>query len=48
MEKKSVYTDQASEPVGAYRQAVQYKDLLFVSGQIALNPILGSLEIAAI
>jgi 2-iminobutanoate/2-iminopropanoate deaminase len=31
-------TDQAAQPVAAYSQAVQAGDLLFVSGQIPLNP----------
>ena len=36
--KKIITTDNAPAAIGPYSQAVQYGDLLFVSGQIALNP----------
>ena len=41
--KKIISTDKAPAAIGPYSQAVQYGDLLFVSGQIALNPETGEL-----
>ena len=38
MEKKIIQTDQAPAPIGPYSQAVMAGNLLFVSGQIALDP----------
>ena len=38
MEKKIIKTDKAPAPIGPYSQAVWAGDLLFISGQIALNP----------
>jgi len=43
MEKKIIKTDNAPAPIGPYNQAVQYGDMLFVSGQIALDPATGEL-----
>lgn len=43
MEKKIVRTDNAPAPIGPYNQAIQYGDLLFISGQIALDPQTGKL-----
>ena len=34
----------APQPIGPYSQAVQYGNMLFVSGQIALNPDTGAFE----
>lgn len=36
--KEIIKTQKAPEPIGPYSQAVKYGDLLFVSGQIALDP----------
>lgn len=38
MGKKIIKTDKAPDPIGPYSQAVWAGDLLFISGQIALNP----------
>ncbi|MFD1629625.1 Rid family detoxifying hydrolase [Pseudopedobacter beijingensis] len=38
MEKKIIYTSNAPEPIGPYSQAVMVGDILYVSGQIAINP----------
>jgi 2-iminobutanoate/2-iminopropanoate deaminase len=38
MEKKIINTDKAPAPIGPYNQAVQFGNMLFVSGQIAINP----------
>jgi 2-iminobutanoate/2-iminopropanoate deaminase len=36
-----IHTDQAPAPVGPYNQAVQAAGMIFVSGQIALDPLSG-------
>ncbi len=38
MEKKIIKTNEAPAPIGPYSQAVWAGGLLFISGQIALNP----------
>ena len=43
MEKKIVRTDKAPAPIGPYNQAVQFGNMLFISGQIALDPKTGNL-----
>jgi len=41
--KKIISTDNAPAAIGPYSQAVGYGDLLFVSGQIAIDPETGNL-----
>lgn len=41
--KKVLNTDKAPAPVGPYNQAIAYNGVLYVSGQIALNPTNGEL-----
>ena len=41
--KKIIYTDKAPAPIGPYSQAVEANGMLFISGQIALDPISGEL-----
>jgi 2-iminobutanoate/2-iminopropanoate deaminase len=41
--KQGVYSPKAPAPIGPYRQAVVFDQLIFCSGQIALNPTLGKL-----
>lgn len=43
MEKKVIRTNNAPAPIGPYNQAIQYGDMLFVSGQIAIDPATGEL-----
>ncbi|MGN6566959.1 MAG: RidA family protein [Flavipsychrobacter sp.] len=43
MEKKIVNTNNAPAPIGPYNQAIQFGNLLFVSGQISLDAATGSL-----
>jgi 2-iminobutanoate/2-iminopropanoate deaminase len=43
MEKKIIRTDKAPAPIGPYNQAVVAGNLLFVSGQIALDAATGTL-----
>ncbi len=41
--KKIIITNEAPAPIGPYNQAVQAGDILFISGQIAINPENGQL-----
>ncbi len=43
MEKKIIRTDNAPAPIGPYNQAVQFGNMLFISGQIPLHPTTGDL-----
>ncbi len=43
MARKIIYTDDAPEPIGPYSQAVYINGMLFVSGQIPLDPFSGAL-----
>lgn len=43
MTNRIVHTDNAPQPVGTYSQAVKVGNLLFVSGQIPINPDNGEL-----
>tara|TARA_B100000795_G_scaffold158062_1_gene118780 strand:+ start:86149 stop:86529 length:381 start_codon:yes stop_codon:yes gene_type:complete len=43
--KKIIHTDKAPAPIGPYNQAVQFGNMLYTSGQIAINPVTGALEI---
>lgn len=36
--KNTIYTNTAPEPIGPYSQAVRAGNMLFVSGQVAINP----------
>ena len=44
MEKKIINTPSAPAPIGPYSQAVQTGSLLFISGQVAINPANGNVE----
>jgi 2-iminobutanoate/2-iminopropanoate deaminase len=44
MEKKIINTPNAPAPIGPYSQAVQGGPLLFISGQIPLNPASGNVD----
>ncbi|MBR6743375.1 MAG: Rid family detoxifying hydrolase [Clostridia bacterium] len=41
---KKVYTEKAPEAIGPYSQAVICQNLIFTSGQIAINPLSGAVE----
>lgn len=48
--KKNISTPNAPAAIGPYSQAIQYKDLLFISGQIPIDPksgdvVLGDIEV---
>lgn len=44
MEKKIINTGNAPAPIGPYNQAVLINDMLFISGQVAINPATGNIE----
>ena len=44
MEKKIIQTNAAPAPIGPYSQAVQVGNLLFISGQISINPVTGNID----
>mgnify|MGYP003378081090 CR=1 FL=1 len=41
--KKIIRTDAAPAPIGPYNQAVEAGNMLFVSGQIAMDPATGQM-----
>ncbi len=41
---EKLYTDQAPAAIGPYSQAIKVGNLLFTSGQIAINPASGEVE----
>src|SRR5689334_16966164 len=43
MTKKIIYTKNAPSPIGPYSQAVEAGGMLYVSGQIALDPATGQM-----
>lgn len=45
---KVIYTKNAPDAIGPYSQAVVTGNLLFTSGQIAINPATGNVEAATI
>jgi 2-iminobutanoate/2-iminopropanoate deaminase len=44
MQKNIINTTEAPAPIGPYSQAVQAGNLLFISGQVPLNPATGTIE----
>jgi 2-iminobutanoate/2-iminopropanoate deaminase len=43
MEKKIINTTGAPAPIGPYNQAVQYGNMLYISGQIPMDPATGTI-----
>ena len=43
MDKKIIQTDNAPAPIGPYNQAIAANGMLFISGQIPLDPATGDL-----
>ena len=41
---KVIHTNKAPEAIGPYSQAIIYNDVLYTSGQIAINPESGKVE----
>ena len=48
MSKEIIYTNQAPEPIGPYSQAVKAGNLLFVSGQVPIDPATGNVVTGSI
>ena len=46
--KQIIKTDKAQAPIGPYSQAVIANDLLFISGQVCINPATGALSNSSI
>lgn len=46
--KTIIQTNNAPAPIGPYNQAVQVGNILYTSGQVALNPATGNLEMESI
>lgn len=46
--KKSIYSNNAPQPIGPYSQAVLIGNTLYTSGQIAINPKTNELELDSI
>ncbi|HMO31554.1 MAG TPA: RidA family protein [Lacibacter sp.] len=44
MEKQIIQTNAAPAPIGPYSQAVKVNGLLFISGQVCINPATGELN----
>ena len=44
MEKTIINTPSAPAPIGPYNQAVQFGNMLFISGQVAINPVTGNID----
>jgi 2-iminobutanoate/2-iminopropanoate deaminase len=45
---EKIYTKNAPDAIGPYSQAVKVGDLVFTSGQIAINPATGNVEATTI
>jgi len=48
MSKEIIYSAQAPEPIGPYSQAVKAGNMLFVSGQVAIDRATGSIVTSSI
>ncbi len=46
--KKIITTDKAPLPIGPYNQATVFNGMVFISGQIAINPATGELVLDSI
>ena len=42
-EKTSIHTEQAPAAIGPYSQAIRVGDMVFTSGQVAIDPATGQL-----
>ena len=47
MIKEIINTDKAPAPIGPYNQSVKANGLLFISGQIAIDPVTGNIDAGA-
>ena len=46
--REIIHSQAAPDPIGPYSQAVRAGDFVFVSGQIALDPVTGELKMATL
>lgn len=46
--KRIIYTNTAPDPIGPYSQAVQAGNMLFLSGQVAINPANNELVVGSV
>lgn len=44
MQKEIIYSKEAPAPIGPYSQAVKTGNLLFISGQVPIDPVTGELK----
>lgn len=44
MSKQVIQTNAAPAPIGPYNQAIRAGNMLFISGQVAINPASGTVE----
>ena len=44
MEKKIIYTINAPAPIGPYNQAIMIDDILYISGQVCIDPATNTLK----
>ncbi len=45
MNKKVINTSEAPAPIGPYNQAILAGNMLFISGQVCIDPVNGQLKI---
>lgn len=45
---KTISTDEAPKAIGPYSQAVEHEKMIFLSGQVALNPMTGNIDSSTI
>jgi 2-iminobutanoate/2-iminopropanoate deaminase len=43
MSKEVIFTDKAPKAIGPYSQAIKFGNILFISGQVPVNPATGEL-----
>lgn len=48
MTSRIIFTKDAPQPIGPYSQAVEYGNLLFISGQIPIDPLSGNIVATSI
>ena len=44
MEKKIIITNNAPAPIGPYNQAIEIGNMLFISGQVCIDPVTNQLK----
>jgi len=44
LERRKIFSEEAPKPVGPYSQAIQAGNLIFVAGQVGIDPVTGKLK----